>query len=303
MRIIGIISSSINTIVKAGFLYGGSGGTGANTTINKLTFKDDTYTTLSATPPVGITQGAGSANSGVAGYTYGGYESTWTNRIAKLNFTSDAVSTLSATISTATYGTSSFSDNGTAGYKTGGHQGSAFLGAVDKLTYSDETRSSTGATMGNLYLSTGLSNKGVAGYTVGGYSWSTNFVSTVYKFVFATNSVSTPTNYGLAQYNIVGWENNGTAGYSAGGGESRPSTIYKMPFSTDSMSSISATLSSGADWGGGLAEKGVAGYYALGRIDRTVTDKVLFSNDTRSTIAQTLTTRYGMMSISNTGVI
>ena len=289
--------------IKGGFLHGGYNGSAKVSTINKLVFSTDSYSTLSATAPAGIYGGAGSANSGVAGYTYAGEESAFTNRIAKLNFSSEAISTLSATTTTSVLGAASFSDDGTAGYKASGFTGGGFIGETDKLTYSNETRSTTGSTMFAGYYLQGISNKGVAGYTVGGYSWSTNFISTVYKLTFSNGAVSTPTNYIAAQYNIGTWENNGTAGYAIGGGESFLSTLCKMPFSTDTLSSTSTSLSSGTDWGAGLAEKDVAGYYCLGRINRTATDKFAFSNDARTTITPTLTSRYGISYYSNTGII
>jgi|688.fasta_scaffold02722_29 hypothetical protein len=295
-------SSASNSITPnvtgIGYLYGGS----SVSTINRLNFATDSYSTLSATAPAAIGSGAGSANSGVAGYAYGGYESNWTDRIAKLTFSGETVSTISATIATAVYGNASFSNNGTAGFTVNGHQGSSFLDQVNKLNYSNDTRS-LGGTMGPLYLTSGISNKGSAGYTVGGYSWGLGFPNRVYKYTFSNDTGSLlGTTYAVAAYNIVTWENDGTAGYAAGGGDMMHTGVHKMPFSTDTISSAVASLAQGGDWGGGLSRRGNAGYYCLGRINVNTTSKFLFATDTRSEVGGTLTTRSGILSMSNNGV-
>lgn len=291
--------------IWAGYLYGGSNGTANISTINKLTFGLDTYSTLSATTPTANNTGAGSANSGVAGYNYGGYTTTYVNAISKLTFAGESTSMLSATLTNTVYGNGSFSDSGTAGYSVAGFNGTGMIGAIDKLTYSSETVSSTGKSIANVYCltSSGFSNKGYAGYTTDGYGWGITFINTVYKYAFSTTTVSTPTTYVGSEYNVVSWSNEGTAGYSAGGGDDMLNNIAKMPYSTDTMSNLSATLSAGKDWGAGLGDKGSAGYFCLGRSSRTDTDKLSFSTDTKSTIAAVLSSAYAMSSISNNGVL
>ena len=128
----------------------------------------------------------------------------------------------------------------------------------------------------------------IAGYDfgIGGKTSSTD------KLNYSTEAVSsTSINVGTVNYaNAV--SNSGTAGYVMGAYSDGGSvtTIYKIAFSGDTVSTPGATLSVSREWGGPFANSGTAGYVAGGSMGggRTSTDKLTFSSDTRSTIASSM---------------
>jgi hypothetical protein len=106
---------------------------------------------------------------------------------------------------------------------------------------------------------------------------------------------------------VHGVSNSGTAGYAMGGYSS--GTIMKYPYSTDTWANTSATMwngSSTTDRTVGVNNAQIASYHFGGTAGGTATNiigKFLFSNDTRSNLAATLTnaTYTGSVGI-NTGV-
>lgn len=82
-----------------------------------------------------------------------------------------------------------------------------------------------------------------------------------------------------------------------GGGNGYSAVIAKMPFSTDTIADLSATLDRGGSGTGGCSDSGVAGYVAGGYNDPLTpksTDninKLTYSNDTAALMTPTLTLR------------
>jgi hypothetical protein len=99
----------------------------------------------------------------------------------------------------------------------------------------------------------------------------------------------------VAKSSGSGFANSGTAGYFAGG--NGYSNIEKISFTTESQSTIGATLSGGNRYGmSGFANSGTAGYVAGGFDSSgyiTKIEKTIFSNDTNSNLAGTLSQRSG----------
>jgi hypothetical protein len=107
--------------------------------------------------------------------------------------------------------------------------------------------------------------------------------------------------------------NSGTAGYITGGSVSSNSTSYiqKLVFSNDSVSTIGNRLSVAKQLSSGFANKGVAGYIALGfnttgGLSFTAVgsvDKIAFSNDSVSAFTLGTLSGYVPYSIGNEGSI
>ena len=83
----------------AGYFAGGySTASGNISGIDKITFPADTKTVLSATLTGVRSQGAGMANSAVAGYCGAGEDGGYITGIDKITFPADTKTTLSATV-------------------------------------------------------------------------------------------------------------------------------------------------------------------------------------------------------------
>lgn len=161
----------------AGYVAGGSGSP-ILSSIVKLAFSAETWTTLSATLPTAIYRGGSCANSGTAGYTFGGNGSSGSiTTIQKLLYSNDTTSTLSATLTYQLYTNTAVSNNGTAGYCLGGYNGN-MLTQIDKLTYSSDTKTGISAKLASSFVSADAgahSYSGNAGYVGAGYD-ATGFV-------------------------------------------------------------------------------------------------------------------------------
>jgi hypothetical protein len=219
--------------------------------IDRIVFPSDTLSIIAATLTSTVGAYASYANSGYAtgaGYAAGGYAGAFVSRIDKLRFSDEVKSTLSATLSTARYSIAGFANSGTAGYAATGNQNGTLTTTIDKLLFSNETNSALSETISN------------------------------------------------GRMYANGFGNTGTAGYVFGGNANsggRQSDIQKLLYSNDTRSILSATLGQVTQSPVGAANVGVAGYSVGGfsqSPDRqlTVIDKLLFSNETRSTLTYNL---------------
>lgn len=268
MPILGIFASNVtgNIAAKAGYVLGGYDA-GFLATIQQILFSNETRTQISATLPTGSGNngnGAGMSNNGIAGY----YVKQGTVGVVKFNFAAKTVSSLAATMSSDN--SLSASNSGTAGYVAGGYLGlTPPTTAIQKLLFSNETSSTIAATLSvGTYSQNGF-NSLVAGYFPNS--------STTDKLTFATETRTVVSAY---QDSSGGSLSNGsTAGYVVA-----TTALYKFPFSTETYSSA-ATMSFTRTDGIGITNIGTAGYFPNGS---TNIEKILFSNDTRSTISATM---------------
>ena len=254
MPILGIFASQNYPRVVAvqGAYFAGGYSTATATTlsgIDKIDFSNDSISTLSATLTTTRSSLAGAANSGTAAYFAGGQSGVFYSGIDKIAFVGDTKSTLSATLTSARYALAGMANSGTAAYFSGGYDG-AFLSGIDKIAFAADTKTTLSATLSPIRTyAQGLANSGVAGYTGPGYTG----VGAVY-----TN------------------------------------TINKILFSNDTVSTLAATLTADGTDVMTAANSGTAGYWAGGAANSGSTlinsiDKLLFSNETKSTISATLT--------------
>lgn len=245
--------------------------------------------------------GLGTTTFGVAGYSAGGYATTYLGDIDKLTFSTETKTTLSATLTTNRYYASGMANSGVAGYINGGDDGSytgaSGLKGTDKITFPTDTKSALATQMmhGTANQSSS-SNSGVVGYIIGGYA--NDYGNWIDKLTFLTELISaSSTVLSLRRYQHAACSNHGAATYVAGGsGESgNLSNIEKLTFSTEAMSTLSAILSRAYGVNGvtGMANSSVAGYFvggSGGAGQSDTIDKLAFSTDTRTTLAAVLTT-------------
>jgi hypothetical protein len=298
-------------VAKAGFFVGGQG---SGTTIDKITFSNDTRSTLSATLSPSRGYSAGFANSGTAGYVVGGTESPDYSTISKLVFTTDSISNLgTGAVGTYIKAVSGMANSGTAGYWGGGNAPGGVTSNIGKLLFSNDSNSIISAKLSQAkaYVMA-FANSGTAGYFANGSnSGSLQWYTTINKITFSNDTVSSAGGGNLGTYTDFGtaFANSGTAGYmtatsgSAGGGTSQ---IEKITFSNDSKSIIAATLSEARSASGSFANSGTAGYLGGGSStgSKTTINKLTFSNDTRSVITDTLSVfRVQLPGFANSGTL
>jgi hypothetical protein len=251
---------------------------------------------------------------------------TYTNT-EKISFTSASWSSIAATTTTSSsFGSSTSIENGaTAGYiiqDAGSYTGSSNTCVVNKMNYSNETFSNVRSFSTGIFSSLNtpysyefngfgygqnntpeISNPGTKAYLRGKSQPATTGNLSFYHWSFSTDNYSTSTavlsadgNGGAGSQNHQ-FTNGTTAGYSFIGGSSAYG-YRKMPFSTETWS-YTGTTPSVARFSPSVRgyTAGGAAYHTAGSNSgtwNTTTDKITFSNDTRSTIAQTCNgTSYG----------
>jgi hypothetical protein len=262
--------------------------------IGKLSFISETTSTSSATTSTNNASYGGVANSGTAGYYLGGYYAGPNRRsvIDKIIFATDTRSSIT-NLPTAVNGVTAFANQGTAAYKPGGtNQSVNPINEIAKILFSNDTVSTLGATISEAREAQGsFGNKSVAGYVIGGTTPAVGGASQRGdKLTF-----STETNANLGSFispkkrYLMSFNNDAVAGYSAGGDDNATAyaTILKVAYSSDTLSTVSATLSVATSNGmAGCAYVGVAGYGNVG--SGQTLNKFTFSNETISTLASSL---------------
>jgi large repetitive protein len=259
---------SNNRDEAAAFSNGGtagyiSGSSSLTSSIEKISFPGDTVSTISATQSTARRELAGFSNSGTAGYWAGGEGSGGrTTTVDKLTYSGEARTTLGTGLSQNTGQNCGFSNSGTAGYSAGGQAGGGLFSTVDKFTYSTDSRSSGGILPAARVMGATFANSGTAGYYAGGLKQSSfDEVSTVYKYSFSGESWSTVSNsLSQGRTNTGGASHNGVAGYIAGGSTypdgTQFSTVNKILYSNDSISTLGTGLSQSVDYTSGFANSG-----------------------------------------------
>lgn len=287
---------SFSTAGNGGYFAGGRDGSSTLlSSIAKVSFINDSTSTLSATIVTAKHDVIGYANSGTAGYVAGGRNSAGTDQssIDKLSFSNETISNLGATLGTAVSDGAGHANSGTAGYACGGYSSpaSAFQNKYQKLLFSNDTASTIGATMSKTANAfTGFANSGTAGYV------GTRNNNTFDKLTYSSETNSTISS-GYSWINEAGAANSGTAGYALGGDAdgsapfSEGTTIHKVTFSSDTTSTLGATLSVPRYDGGAFAKSGTAAYIGGGNSTSGVVasvNKLAFSNETITTLSASL---------------
>jgi hypothetical protein len=229
-----------------------------------------------------------------AGFFAGGNNGSYQSFIDKLLFSDESRSTLTTTLSQAVINPSACNSS-LAGYFAGGYNGngSIYYSFIDKLLFSNDVRSTLITTLSRSISDQSACNSTSSGYFAGGAnSGHKNYID---KLLFSDNSLST-LSATLSQTVCSQSACNSTlAGYFAGGNvNSYQSYIDKLLFSNDSRSTLSAVLSQTISYQSACNSL-LAGYFAGGYISgsngsiyQSFIDKLLFSNESRSTLAATL---------------
>ena len=168
---------------------------------------------------------------------------------------------------------------------------------VDKFAFSNDARTTIAALPAATNLCSAFGNAGVAGYTAGG-NGSPYQLDDIQKTTFADDTQSTlsavlPDNVNTQ----ASCSNVAVAGYTAGGessgGVQAHATIDKLTYSSEAMSTLSASLAVGRRQVSAFANSGTAGYVAGGnqgsspyRVDTI--DKIAFPGDAVSVLSATM---------------
>lgn len=281
-----------------GYLAGGVD-TSQTNKIDKLSFSDDSISTIATTLSSSRQNGTGFA-SGTAGYhsngRTGGAETSVTT-VDKITFSNDSRSTLGTGTPTELYSPGSWqsSDNG---YVFGGLEDVSpysIESAIYKFAFSNDARSTVSDA-----LDTGTQDatdffSDDAGYVAGGDTTTGSGGNTdiIQKMVFSSEAVSTLVAT-LSSSDTAGrGVASSSAGYHCGGidGSTNVSKIEKLSFVDDSISTLVTTLSSARRAAGGC-QSSSAGYIAGGFEASTVAtvDKIDFGDDSRTSLASGLPT-------------
>ena len=256
-------SSSFANSGVAGYNGGGStsstlDGSVNVSTVDKFAMPADTRSTLGTGLSELTRHNVGMANSGVAGYSGGGYArpaNSNTATVDKFSFSSDSRSSLSSALSVQKREMGAFANTGLAGYFLGGYS-TDFTSTVEKYAFPGDTRSTlaTGVSTTRRDMS-GFANQGTAGYIAGG-NGGTGVVTTVDKFAFPSDSRSS-LGTGLSSARspfgsgIVAGQ---TAGYV--GGASTTTTVDKFAFTDDTRTTLGTGLSATRNYAAGFSNEG-----------------------------------------------
>jgi hypothetical protein len=186
-----------------------------------------------------------------------------------------------------------------AGYLTAGgfHPGGNTLFA-QKLDYANRTWSIPGSAASQTFRGTtwGTTNPGTAGYTYGGYTSQASVIMAagIDKLLYSTETASLLSSYfdGNRGLSCGACHNGTTAAYQMGsglgaaGGYSATTRISKVVYSTDTASTLGATLAgAGRDLAAATQNGTTASYCFSGRGGGTQVDKMAFSNETVSLLS------------------
>ena len=310
------VTAMFNIDTSVGYFAGGLDGSYQyQSFIDKLLFSNDTQSTLTATLSQFVDYQS-ACNSSLAGYFAGGYNYNgggYQSFIDKLLFSNESRSTLTSTLSQTVDGQSACNST-SAGYFAGG-ENPRYQSFIDRLLFSDELRTTLTATLSISIYGQSACNSSLAGYFAGGYNYNGGGCqSFIDKLLFSYESRSTLTTT-LSRSVIYQSACNSTlAGYFAGGlngdnDDINQSFIDKLLFSNETRSTLSATLSQTV-WYQSACNSISAGYFAGGLssdgnddIIYSFIDKLLFSNETRSTLTTTLSQSVCIQSACQSGGI
>jgi hypothetical protein len=200
----------------AGYFYGGetNSSNGRTSVIQKLTFSNESRSTISGKLSATRYQTGAFANSGTAGYVLGGEQASGeVTNIDKLTFSNDTVSLISGKLNVARRLVGCLANSGTAGYIGGGYNSSSsYLSSVEKLTFSNDTVSTVSNTLAqNGGIRPSFANSGTAGYMTGGNgAGGLPGFSTINKITFSNDAIATlGTTFGVSLAINSGFANSG----------------------------------------------------------------------------------------------
>jgi len=214
------------------------------------------------------------------GFTFGGNPST--DKIEEINFSTETFRTLTSTLTDPNLGGTALG-NSTAGYYTRNLK-------IDKLIYAAGTKSLLPATTTRTFYHAESAGNSTFGYFVLGapgyrtdvdkltYSTETNGLVSGLQFSVGRNGIGSVSSTTHAYFG-GGYE------YPPGGPGSRVTTVNKIQYSNDTLSTISSPLSAARNYLTGTGNS-TQGYFVAGYITgpSTATDKLVYSTDTTAAV-------------------
>jgi hypothetical protein len=303
--------SGNNSISMGGYFVGGVGSAVTTlTSIDKISFPTNTFSSLSATLPTANADGSGMANSGVAGYNSGGKTTAGTTNgtaaITKMAFAGETISTLAATLAQVIRGAIGFANSGTNGFVFGGEHQSNTYSTIAIISFSDDTRTTGSSSIGSMNSTQAFENAKIAAFIPGGRN-STALQTAIRKYLFAGNVQSTGSaTVSVAKQDLQSASNHGVAGYIINGYQSAGGDWFigtdKLTYSGETRATLATTLSGHRALGSGLADRGKNAFFCFGKnMDAVIyyADVINFPSDTRSMLASpSFTTRNEITSAS-----
>jgi hypothetical protein len=301
-------------INETGYFAGGTSSSNYQSFIDKLLFSNELRSTLTTTLSQSV-HGQSACNSSLAGYFAGGHNGSYQSFIDKLLFSNELRSTIAVILSQSVeYQTACNST--LAGYFAGGGNNDYTnpRSFIDKLLFSNESRSTLTATLSQLIQLQSACNSTLSGYFAGGASSSSNYYSFIDKLLFSNESRTTLTailshsvnnqqscNSSLAGYFVCGW---------SGGSLPLQSYIDKLLFSNETRTTLAVTLSQSLIWFSSCNST-LSGYFAGGsntdsnndEIYQSFIDRLLFSDETRTTLTSVLSRTIKSLSACQSGGI
>jgi uncharacterized repeat protein (TIGR02543 family) len=300
------VTATFNIYNKAGYFAGGWNENNQKF-IDKLLFSNESRSTLTATLSRSVSNHS-ACNSLLAGYFAGGGNQSF---IDKLLFSDETRSTLTATLSLPVDDQSACNST-LAGYFAAGGNNDGEQSFIDKLLFSDDSRTTLTAILSQSVGYQSACNSISTGYFAGGINSISNYQSFIDKLLFSNESRTTltailsQTIYAQSACNSI------SAGYFAGGDNgSYQNYIDKLLFNNESRSTLATTLSQNV-YAQSACNSTSAGYFAGGNIYnnhdeiyyyQSFIDKLLFSNETRSTLTVTLSQSIDHQSACQSGGI
>ena len=266
--------------------YYGGGHPGSRSTMDKLTYADDTTVAVPGGALSAGRYGLAATGSQTAGYFSGGFANSVTphSTTDRITYSTDTTARVpGADLSIGIRYYLGATGNITAGYYGGGQPASK--STMEKLTYSSETF----AEIPSGALSSGRGKPGAVsnsthGYFGGGMDYPSYF-STMDKFAFSNDTTArVPTaDLSIERGGFGGVTGNSTHGYFGGGlNPTYRSTMDKLEYSGDTVSEIpGAALSSARAYGAATGNSTTSGYFGGGATAPFETmDKTNFTDDT-----------------------
>jgi hypothetical protein len=220
-----------------------------------------------------------------------------------LGWSGDVISSSSITIVNMNSNksvTAMFADNTSDGYFAGGNGGGNYQSFIDKLLFNNnDLRFTLAATLSQFVCEQSACNSSLAGYFAGGFStgeYSSGYQHFIDKLLFSNELRSTLAATLSRLVESQSACNSTLAGYFAGGMNSSgnyQNFIDKLLFSSESQTTLTATLSQTV-YVQSACNSTLAGYFAGGQNYSSVyyyqsfVDKLLFSDESRSTLTTTL---------------
>ena len=228
--------------------------------VYKFTFSTDTFILLVPTY-AGERHFMAGAASTTKGYFMGGSDNAGNqySGVDTIDLAAETLSSLGTGLSSARGGGVGLQSSSSA-YAAGGETAndSAPVSTVDKFAFSNDARTTLGTGLNTAADYGGSISSSSAGYIFGGFSTRTAQTNIIQKITFATDSPSTiSATLSVAKDGAAGF-GNAIAGYAAGGNPSGTytSTVEKLIFSVETMSTLATGLSGARHLAGFLSNKG-----------------------------------------------